>query len=51
VVNWGLEAWKWRALVASEERLSFWNAVKATLAGTGGLRCGYRAPPLPCSGA
>lgn len=35
VVNWGLEAWKWRALVASEERLSFWNAVKATLAGTG----------------
>lgn len=34
-VNWGLEAWKWRALVASEERLSSWIALKATLAGTG----------------
>lgn len=33
VVNWGLEAVKWRELLLSLHRISFWRALKATLAG------------------
>lgn len=33
LVNWGLEAWKWRLLIKPLEELSFFNAFKATLSG------------------
>ncbi|HRH39660.1 MAG TPA: lysylphosphatidylglycerol synthase domain-containing protein, partial [Flavobacteriales bacterium] len=34
VVNWGLEAWKWRLLVRDIERLTMARAFTATIAGT-----------------
>ena len=34
LLNWGLEAWKWKLLVARVEPLSFRSAFKATIAGT-----------------
>lgn len=34
ILNWGLEAWKWKLLVARVERLSFLSAFEATIAGT-----------------
>ncbi len=34
VVNWGIEAWKWRCLVLPLQRLPFVRAFTATIAGT-----------------
>lgn len=34
LVNWGLEAYKWRMLVAPVEPVSMWRAFRATVAGT-----------------
>lgn len=34
VVNWGIEAWKWRCLVAPIQQLPFVRAFTATIAGT-----------------
>ncbi len=34
LVNWGIEAWKWRWLMNHVERMTFLRAFKATIAGT-----------------
>lgn len=33
VINWSLEAYKWRVLLHGKEEVSFWNALKAVFSG------------------